>query len=605
MAKEKLNKKSNNKKVIKKLTLALKKLNNGEFDVNLDIDDKALAPLAKQINILGSKLTNMKTDMKKMGDEVRVGNLEHRMSLVEYKNGYSEIVDGFNSSMDMVASVVRRISDKIVAISDGDFNAKIVDNFNGEFENMKNAINNLSDGLLSLLKDSELISDAVHRGEATFRINTSSYKGDLEKIGSSLNGAFDVFSLALDGIISVLRELEVGNFDAKVDGDWKGDFNIIKNAANSTAEKLKKLLSIYDIQYQEINRGNLNARIPTDGFDGGYTELIGVVNNTLDTTGLAFSDIIKTLNALEEGDLETKITNEYEGDFDAIKNAANNTCDKLKNIINRVNSSVNEISSASTQVGSTSQILSSGSIQQASSLEETSAALEEMSGSVSESAKNAEATNKLAEEAAKMASDGGEAVDKTVSAMREISEKISIIEDIAYQTNLIALNAAIEAARAGEHGKGFAVVAAEVRKLAKRSQISAQEISSTATASVKVSEQAGNLISSVVPKIQETAKLIQDISNSAKEQDIGIGQINSAMTQLDQLTQTNSSSSQEMASASEQLNAQTDSLSQMMSFFKTEAVENNIFSQPVINTIKPQKNTKNTDDLDLRDFDRY
>ncbi|MDQ7067014.1 MAG: methyl-accepting chemotaxis protein [Sulfurimonas sp.] len=228
-----------------------------------------------------------------------------------------------------------------------------------------------------------------------------------------------------------------------------------------------------------------------------------------------------------------------------------------------------------------------------------------MSGSVAESAKNAQTTNLLAEEASGMSKDGGEAVDKTVEAMRTISEKISIIEDIVYQTNLLALNAAIEAARAGEHGKGFAVVAAEVRKLAKRSQIAAQEISTITSESVKVSEKAGELITNVVPKIQETATLVEDIANAAKEQDIGLGQINTAMTQLDQVTQTNAASSQEVASASEELSGQANQLSQLMSFFKTG--QSDVFSPvqvaaPQAQIASPQGNSE---ELSLQNFDRY
>jgi methyl-accepting chemotaxis protein len=284
------------------------------------------------------------------------------------------------------------------------------------------------------------------------------------------------------------------------------------------------------------------------------------------------------------------------------KQAANNLGNQLSEMVAKINASASEITNAATEVNKSSQTLSSGAIQQASSLEETTSAIEEMSGSINETAKNAEKTNDLARESAIMAKDGGEAVDKTVNAMKTIADRIKIIEDIVYQTNLLALNAAIEAARAGEHGKGFAVVAAEVRKLAKRSQIAAQEISSITTNSLQISEKAGDLIGQLVPKIQETATLVKDISTAAKEQDVGIGQITTAMNQLDQLTQTNSNSSTSLATSAEELNGQATDLIEMMQFFKLDDSQSNIV-QPVKKDLN--HNNENSNNLDLRNFDRY
>jgi len=227
-----------------------------------------------------------------------------------------------------------------------------------------------------------------------------------------------------------------------------------------------------------------------------------------------------------------------------------------------------ELANAAAQVESTAQSLSQATSEQAASVEETSAAIEQMSASISQNADNAKITDMRATQAAGEAKEGGNAVAATVSAMKQIASKISIVDDIAYQTNLLALNAAIEAARAGEHGRGFAVVAAEVRKLAERSQIAAQEIGELASGSVALAEKAGNLLNQIVPAITTTSDLVQEIAAASKEQSSGVTQINTAMGQLSQLTQTNASSAEELAATAEELGAQVTQLQEIVAQFK-------------------------------------
>jgi methyl-accepting chemotaxis protein len=243
---------------------------------------------------------------------------------------------------------------------------------------------------------------------------------------------------------------------------------------------------------------------------------------------------------------------------------------KLCQVIGEVNAATGSLSSASEQVSATAQSLSQGATELAASVEETSASLEQMSASINQNAENAKATDAIANRSSEQGGDGGRAVRETVEAMKRIADKISIIEDIAYKTNLLALNAAIEAARAGEHGKGFAVVADEVRKLAERSQVSAQEISALASDSVKVAERAGSLLEEMVPSIKRTAELVQEIAAASEEQATGVAQVNSAVGQLDKVSQQTASSSEELASTAEEMNSQAQQLAQTMAFFRVD-----------------------------------
>src|SRR3989339_743128 len=289
-------------------------------------------------------------------------------------------------------------------------------------------------------------------------------------------------------------------------------------------------------------------------------------------------EAVKVANRLSEGDLTVRIEATSKDETGQVLQAMSNMISKLSVVVADVNSGAQALASASEEVSATAQSLSQAASEQAAGVEETSASIEQMTSSIAQNTENAKITDGMASKAAKDAADGGEAVNATVEAMKQIAKKLGIIDDIAAQTNLLALNAAIEAARAGEHGKGFAVVAAEVRKLAERSQVAAQEIGEVAGNSVALAEKAGKLLDEIVPNISKTSDLVQEITAASTEQSSGVGQINSAVNQLNTTTQQNASSSEELAATSEEMSGQAEQLQQTMSFFKLDSTGGGSFS---------------------------
>jgi methyl-accepting chemotaxis protein len=273
---------------------------------------------------------------------------------------------------------------------------------------------------------------------------------------------------------------------------------------------------------------------------------------------------------LAEGNLMVTIKVDSKDETGQLLEAMKRMVGRIKEVVGEIQSAAENVSSGSQEMSSTSEQMSQGAAEQAAAAEEASSSMEEMASNIKQNADNALQTEKIAQKSAEDAQKSGKSVTEAVAAMKDIAEKINIIEEIARQTDLLALNAAIEAARAGEHGKGFAVVASEVRKLAERSQTAAGEISKLSRSSVAVAEEAGAMLTQLVPDIQKTAELVQEISAASNEQNTGADQINRAIQQLDQVIQQNAGASEEMSSTAEELASQAEQLQSTISFFRVE-----------------------------------
>jgi methyl-accepting chemotaxis protein len=379
--------------------------------------------------------------------------------------------------------------------------------------------------------------------------------------------------VALDGI---LNQLAAGAEDSRKAGLFDQ-----YRAAVATMVPISETMGATFDEITENNIGNTNRQIEENLDRAGLLKLlVGIAMFLAPALALLLGwTLTKSITGplakgvafareLSEGNLEANLDVHQEDEIGVLAQTLQAMSANLKEIVADVKEASNNVASGSEELSASAEEMSQGAAEQAASAEEVSSSMEEMASNIRQNADNASETERIAIKSAEDAEAGGQAVSETVVAMRQIAEKISIIEEIARQTDLLALNAAIEAARAGEHGKGFAVVASEVRKLAERSQNSAGEIGKLSGSSVEVAERAGEMLERILPNIQKTAELVQEISAACREQDSGAEQVNRAIQQLDDVIQRNASASEEMASTSEELSSQAEQLIASMAFFK-------------------------------------
>ncbi|MBT8340833.1 MAG: HAMP domain-containing protein [Desulfatitalea sp.] len=360
------------------------------------------------------------------------------------------------------------------------------------------------------------------------------------KIGETLDGIRDEAEAPLISLLESLAE-ETFTFDERYD------------ATGRRVQLISIIITVFGITFAMLLAWRITRAITKPMIAG-----VGVANT------------------LARGDLTIDIDIPGNDEVSQLMSAMKNMVQSLRDVVTDVKNVAKNVASGSQQMNSTSFEMSRGATEQASAAEEASSSMEEMASNIRQNADNAMQTEKIAAKSSEDAQEGGKAVDETVSAMKNIAVKITIIEEIARSTDLLALNAAIEAARAGENGKGFAVVASEVRKLAERSQTAAGEISKLLSSSVQVAERAGRMLSQIVPDIQKTAQLVQEISAASNEQNSGAEQINSAIQQLDQVTQQNASASEQLSSTAEDLASQAEQLQKTIAFFNLDMSANDV-----------------------------
>jgi methyl-accepting chemotaxis protein len=453
-----------------------------------------------------------------------------------------------------------------------------------ERDSLMAAMGQVKTNLSRLIADVGRLAEAGVSGRLSVRADADQHSGSYRNVVQGVNDTLDAVTNPLNTAAQYLSRIAHGDIPAQITEAYQGDFNAIRENLNRLIENIQRLIADADTLHKAALAGRLEVRAGLEAHHGAYRDIVAGFNQTFDAMVEPIADVVRVLGALAKGDLNQTMPKHYQGTFGELARDVQVTTENLAGSVQVIMDATDAIQIAAREIAAGNADLADRTSQQAASLQETASTMEQFAATVRNSADNAKHANAMVTDASRVAREGGTKVNQLIQTMHNINDSanrivdiISVIDGIAFQTNILALNAAVEAARAGEQGRGFAVVASEVRNLAQRSAAAAKEIKVLIGDSVnKVHEgaalvdEAGRNMEDIVTAVNRVTTIMAEITSATVEQHSGISQVNQAVTRIDETTQQNAALVEQASAAAESLEEQSNSLTEAVSYFKLD-----------------------------------